>query len=149
MGYTIELKQISIQKYLEILRNQNLLPGRRILLEEPDEKFRRITGAGIGNVHELKNSLSTPQKLSAFSSKTAISENYLVILKREIGSLEQKPVPISEFPGVSGHISLKLSERSVKTSKDIYDICQADRNMEEVSRKTGISNKRHRLSGVF
>lgn len=139
MGYAIELKQISIQKYMEILRNQNLLPGRRILLEELEVKFRRITAVGIGNLHELKNSLATPQKLSVFSAKTAISEDYLIILKRELGSLAQKPVPISEFPGVSGQSVLKLAKHNAKTSKDFYNMCPADGDMEAMTRKTGIS----------
>jgi len=53
---------------------------------------------GIQNLAELKNNLSPANRLTAFSEKTGVTENYLTILKREMRSLEQKPVPISDFP---------------------------------------------------
>ncbi len=139
MGYSIDLKQISLQKYMEMLKNQNLLPGRRILLDELEAKFQRMAGADIRNLFELKSSLSSPQKLSAFAAKTDISEDYLVILKRELGSLEQKPVPISDFPGISKQTILKLSEHNIKTSKALYSLFLTEGDMEAISGKTGIS----------
>jgi hypothetical protein len=126
---------------MAMLRNQNLLPGRRILQEGLDAKFRRMMDAGISNLYELKNSLSTPKKLSEFSAQTAIPEEWLVILKREMGSLEQKPVPLSGFPGVSEQTILKLSEINVKTSKDFYNLCRSDRDTEAITKKTGINEE--------
>jgi hypothetical protein len=140
MGYAIDLKQISIQEYKEILKNQNLLPGRRSLLDALEEKFSRIADAGIGNLFELKNSLSTPHKLSALSAKTNIPEDYLVILKRELSSLDQKPVPISDFPGVSEQTVHRLLEHSIKTSKDFYNMFMTARGGEVISVKTGVGN---------
>lgn len=37
--YNLDLEMISIQKFQEMLKNHNLLPGRRILLQKIDEYF--------------------------------------------------------------------------------------------------------------
>lgn len=139
MSYMLGLKRISVQTYMRILKNQNLLPGRKILLENIDMNFQKIMNTGIVNLFELKSSLSTPQKIFAFSTITAISENYLIILKREMGSLEQKPVLISDFPGISGETVSRLSDLRVKTSKDFFDLCYLNEDCGTISEKTGIS----------
>jgi hypothetical protein len=138
MGYAIDLKQMSLQEYREILKNQNLLPGRKSLLDELEERFREIADAGIGNLYELKNRLSTPRKLSALSAKTNIPEDYLVILKRELSSLDQKPIPISVFPGVSEQTVQRLLEHRIKTSKDLYNLFATAEEIEAISIKTGV-----------
>jgi hypothetical protein len=124
MAYTIDLKQISIQQYKEIMKNQNLLPGRRILLTELDENFKRITDSGVSDLSILKSNLSSGKKLSSFSLRTGISVEYLTILRRELGSLEQKSVNISDFPNIREEITVSLSSHGIKTSKDFYESYQ-------------------------
>lgn len=140
MSYAIDLRQVSIQAYKNILKSQNLLPGRRILLQKLDERFREIADTGISNLFELKSSLSTPRKLSALSVETSIPEDYLVILKRELGSLDQKPVPLSDFPNVSEQTVHRLLEHSIKTSKDLYSLFMTAGGAKAISAKTGVSD---------
>lgn len=73
MEYSIDLTKLLTQEYRELLLNQNLLPGRRILLENIKERFNIIYESGLHNVSELKKALSTPTKMSSFSKKTGIS----------------------------------------------------------------------------
>ena len=121
MGYSVDLTKISINKYRDVLKKQNLLPGRRMLLENLDENFKRIANEDVHNLSELKSSLSSKQRLSAFAAKIGLSEDYLTILKREMGSMEQKPVPLSDFPGISGDTTSALLNKGIKTSKDMYE----------------------------
>jgi len=121
MQYSLDLKQITVTDYELLLKNQNLLPGRRILLEEIDTRFEAIRRAGVDTADRLKKELSTPQKLSAFADKSGIPEAYLVILKRELGSLEQKPVPLSSFPDMDAALLAKLEERGILNSKDYLE----------------------------
>lgn len=121
MPYNLDLSTISIQEYKELLKLQNLLPGRRILLENIEHNFESIDQEGITNIGQLKKQLSTPQKLAAFAGKTGISAGYLTILKREMGSLEQKPVSLTDFPGVDIQLVSALNSRGIKTSKDYYE----------------------------
>ena len=108
-----------------------------MLLDDLEAHFQRMADAGINNLAELKSNLSSPKKLSSFSAKTAIPEDYLVILRREFGSLEQKPVLLSAFPGISGETVGSLSEQGIKTSKDFYNLYQAG-GAPAVCGKTGI-----------
>lgn len=125
MRYGVDLKAVSVRAYGELLRGRNLLPGRRMLKEGLDENFRRIEGAGVVSAGDLLGCLSTPRKLSDFSAKTGIPEDYLTLLKREIGSLEPRPVPLADFPGIAEETVRRLAARGIATSKDFFERCGA------------------------
>ena len=138
MGYNIDLKRISILRYMEILEGQNLLPGRRILLENIEDNFHRIAAAGIQDLAELKSCISSAKRLIAFAVTTGVTANYLTILKREMGSLEKKPVSLSEFPGVSTNTVSIMLNKKIKTSKDLYDLSIDLNNISIASRELGV-----------
>ena len=121
MPYNMDLSRLTLQEYKELLKTQNLLPGRRILRESIDENFACMSREGIADVAQLKKRLATPEKTAAFAAATGVPIEYLTILKREAGSLEQKPVPISDFPGVEQALVSALREQGVKTSKEYYE----------------------------
>ena len=121
MPYNIDLSRLPLQEYRELLKSQNLLPGRRMLRENIDANFERMGREGIADVAQLKKRLATPEKIAAFAAATGVPAQYLTILKREAGSLEQKPVPISDFPGVERALVSALREQGVKTSKEYYE----------------------------
>lgn len=139
MGYSIELKNISIKDYKEILENQNLLPSRRILQDNIEKNFQAINNGGISNLDELYKFLNKPQKLELFASNTGLSIEFLTILKREIGSLIQKPVPIADFPDLLPEIQNKFNENGIKTSKELYDFSNGFSDKKHVCDKIGVS----------
>ncbi len=104
-----------------MLKKQNLLPGRRILWKDIDRNFESFEKNGINTVEQLRKSLANPAKLAAFATENNISEEYLVILKREIGSLVQKPVPLTSFPGIDPSLIAELNDSGIKTSKDYFE----------------------------
>jgi hypothetical protein len=126
MRYNLDLSAFSIHEYKELLKHQNLLPGRRILWQNIDHNFAIIQNQNITNLADLKKQLSSPQKLASFASITGISEEYLLLLKREIGSLEQKPVSLTSFPGLDSLLVSSLSSRGINTSKEYYDCGQSN-----------------------
>jgi len=123
---------------MEMLKTQNLLPGRRILLENLEQNFRSMANIGILTLAELKSNISSANRLSAFAEKTGVPENYLTILKREMGSFEQKPVPISDFPDISANTVSILLNKNIKTSKNVYDLAINPDNILIISREMGI-----------
>jgi nucleotidyltransferase/DNA polymerase involved in DNA repair len=122
MRYNLDLDSLSIQDYKQLLKKQNLLPGRKILLNDIDKNFSLFENYGILTVSQLRKSLSTPRKISSFSADSGISEDYLTVLRREAGSLEQKPVEIASFPGINTSLISKLNGAGIKTSKDYFEI---------------------------
>jgi len=138
-GYSIDLEQISINRYVEILKHQNLLPGRKVLLEEIDERFARFTELGVQNVLDLKGLLSSSKKLLVFTRQTGIPLDYLIVLKREIGSLEQKPVPLADFQGVNSQLITSLADHGIRTTKDLYDRFQENGILMVINDNPGIA----------
>jgi hypothetical protein len=128
MGYTLPLDQISLADYRQLLQQQNLLPGRRMLLEQIEERFALLADAGLTSVAQLAAALATPRKLSALAAKTGIPEAYLTILRRELGSLTQKPVPLADFPGCDPTMIQTLAESCIRSSKDYWEHGDATQN---------------------
>lgn len=121
MKYNISLESLTIHEYKNLLKQQNLLPGRRILWQDIEENFVLFERQGIKSIAELKKIISSPKKIAAFASESGISEEYLTILKREIGSLEQRPVLLSDFPDIDASLLDELSVLGLRTSKAYWN----------------------------
>ena len=124
MGYSLDLSAITLQDYLRLLKAQTLLPGRRMLHEQIDERFLRLAQSGLLTAAQLSSSLSSPQKFAALSEKTGVPEEYLTLLRRELGSLLQKPVPLSDFPGCDGARISALAASGIRNSKEYWEANQ-------------------------
>ncbi len=121
MNYTIDLARIPITEYRDLLKSQNLLPGRRLLRQDIDAHFDAFASCGMKTAEELKKELSSPKKLATLAARSGISEEYLTLLKRELGSLDQRPVALSSFPDTDNALIETLSARGIKTSKDVFE----------------------------
>ena len=121
MGYTLPLEQISLADYQQLLQKQNLLPGRRMLLDQIEERFALLVSCGIATAAQLAAALASPNKLSALAAKTGIPEDYLTLLRRELGSLSQKPVPLSDFPGCDKAQIQQLADSGIRNSREYWE----------------------------
>lgn len=121
MKYCLDTSVLSLELYRDLLKKQNLLPGRRILLQDIDSNFQKLIDSGILNVSVLKKALSSPNKLKALALNNDLSEEYLTILKREIGSLEQKPVALNSFPNMDDSLISSLISKGIKSSRDYWE----------------------------
>ncbi len=139
MDYSLDLSKISIDAYKEILKNQYLLPSRKILHQDMDSSFNAIHSSQIRNLAELKNALSTTKKLGTFSEKTGLSKDYLTILRREIGSIEPKISSIKDFPEVDEEMIASLEAEGLKSSKDFYEFYYSLKDKKEIIHKVSIS----------
>lgn len=139
MGYTLDLSKISIEAYKEILKNQYLLPSRKILHQEMDYSFQAIQSCKIKNLYELKKALSTTQKLGMFAENSGLSKDYLTILRREIGSIEPKTVLIEEFPEVDEQTINLMLNAGIKSSKDYYEFYCSLKDRNEITQIISIT----------
>ena len=88
MGYTLDLECLSIQEYKELIKQQNLLPSRKILLNNIDDNFLLFKKRDINTVGQLKK-VFYPTRMANVVANTGITEEYLIILNREVSSLVQ------------------------------------------------------------
>jgi len=121
MSYAPNLSRLTIEDYKGHLKSIDLLPSRRMLLDSIDENFSAVIGCGISDVHALMKEISTPAKITAFSKRTCINFDYLKILKREIGSLMPKNVPLIEFDIVSPEAAQSLKSAGFYNSKNFFE----------------------------
>lgn len=126
MKYNLDLEKISVETYKTILKSQNLLPSRKILMQNIDENFAFFEQKEIQYVSQLRKNISTPQKITFFAEMSGMSVEYLSILKREINSLVQKPVPITSFPDIDSTLVSRLDEAGIKNSKDYWEQNQSE-----------------------
>ena len=92
-----------------------------MLHQNLNEYFKKIASAGIQSLSDLKKILSSPDKIRSFSKSTGIPEDYLKLLKREAGSLESKPVPLSGLPNMDTASLKRLKDAGISTSRDYYN----------------------------
>ena len=141
MKYTADFAKLKLDEYKELIKTQNLLPGRKLLQFNLDTNFSLIKDAGIKNLDELVKALSTVTKLKALSTQTKISEDYLFLLKRETGSLQPKPVSLGDFPGIAVDITETLQKAGIRTSKDFFELFTSTDENKQILKTLSISDE--------
>ena len=122
MRYALDLSSLSLNDYREwLLKRQNRPPGRIRLWDNINPYFIAIERQGIDDVAALKKRLSTFEKRAELAAATGIPEDDLILLKREISSLEPKPVLIADFPGISSALVSDLRNRGITRSKAYFE----------------------------
>jgi len=140
--YSIDPSLISLNEFRELTANRRMLPGRVMLHEQMDERFGQLERSGIDNLRDLFSTLGSKSKIHSFANQTGLSEDYLVILKREAGSYIAKAIPLSSFPGIPFEYVELLKSRDIKSTKDFYEIVQSNKQQENLSINTGIPSYR-------
>ena len=113
MGYYIDLKSISIDKYKEILKTTELIPSWKVLEKDVDKNLNIIKKHNIKNLDELLIVLKDKSKIHEFSKQSGLPENYLSVLKRVVNGYRQKPNRIKDFTCVGEDIVLKLEKTGI------------------------------------
>jgi len=121
MAYGPNLAQIPLAEYRDVLKRLTLTPGRRPLTEDIDARFAALERQGIRTAANLAKALASPARIAALAVSTDIPAKYLTLLKRELGSLTPKPVPLASFTGVDGGLPAALARRGIQTSKAYYE----------------------------
>lgn len=140
MGYYIDLEQISIDSYKELLKNSELIPSWRILEENIDKNLTTLQNNGINNLNELLTTLKTKEQIEAFSKQSGLSENYLTILKRMVNGYRQKPNRLKDFTCINQDTIAKLDSIGIKNTAKLYDQVLSGEKRKKLGKETGIPN---------
>jgi hypothetical protein len=139
MGYYIDLKSISIDKYKEILKTAELIPSWKILEKDIDKNLDVIKKCNIKNLDELLIALKDKDKVQEFSKRSGLEEDYLAVLKRVVNGYRQKPNRIKDFTCITEKTVVKLEKVGIKNTLKLYDMILTDEKREAISNKTGIN----------
>ncbi|MDF1574287.1 MAG: DUF4332 domain-containing protein [Bacteroidales bacterium] len=136
--------RISLEEFRELTAGRKLLPGRLMLGEQMEERFKILKGAGIQQLGDLLRVLGSGPKIRSFSLRTGLAVDYLILLKREAGSYLARPCPLSGFPGIPFEYVELLKSRGIRHSKDLFEQVQTARQQERMAESTGIPSYRIR-----
>lgn len=136
--YYIDLKTVTLSDYEKELELADLLPSRKILKEEINQRFSILRGQGILDLNDLMSMMKTPDKLKNLAAKTGIPEEYLTILKREIASSQPKPVNLADFQGVSVQAVSQLEGLGIKNTLQMFAHVKTKEEREALAGKTGV-----------
>ncbi len=136
--YYINLNEYSLTDYAKELEHMELLPSRKIIQEATKERFSLLNKEGIKTLDDVLTAFKTKEKMDAFSKKTQVPLDFLVILTREIKSMQPKPVTIAEIPAVSKTTIKKLESLKINNTKDLFPFVTTNQGRKELSDKSGI-----------
>ncbi len=68
MGYYIDLRSISLEKYKEILKNTDLIPSWKVLEKDIDENLNILIKQNVKNLDELLITLKDKDKIQEFAN---------------------------------------------------------------------------------
>lgn len=136
--YFIDLKTITLAAYAKELEQTELLSSRRILQEDISSRFECLSQQGIHTLDDLLVATKTPEKVKALAQKTDLSEEYLTIFKREVGSNLPQPVKLEDFPGIEKEAVQKLAALGLRNTRQLFDFVKTDAYRQALSAKAGI-----------
>lgn len=140
--YHRDFLEISLADYFRELKETGMIPSRKILREDIPGRLKCLQNHGISNLNDLVVAVKTPEKLKAFARTTGLPEEYLIILKREIGSIQPKPVNLEDFPSIDTAEIEKLKGLGISHTKQLFDFVKTQNQREELGEKTGIPASR-------
>ncbi len=138
-SYYIDLEKYPLSKFKQELAESELLPSRKILKEQIDNRFKILESNGIKNLNDLSTSLKTPKKAKEFAGRSGLPQDYILILRREVNSYLPKPVNLEKFPGIEKDTLSKLNNIGIKNTAHLFKIIKTHEDRAKLAAETGIN----------
>jgi hypothetical protein len=120
-NYFVDTDKFTIDKFRNILKVKDILPGRIVLKDKIDERFDLLKSKGIHSLSDLLESLKSKPKIDKFAKDSGLDSEYLTILRREANSYVSVPVRLIDLPFTETDIIEKLVSVGIKDSKQLFD----------------------------
>lgn len=119
--YSIDLSKISLDDFKNIILSIDLLPGRRVLLENLPRVIEHLQGQEILDLEALRKRLQSKKNYHNLAETICVSVEYLTVLNREINSYVSKPISLAELGVFSDDELERLGQAGIKSTKDFYE----------------------------
>ena len=120
-SYSLNTKNFPIDKFREILKTKNILPGRVLLKEQIDQRFDLLKSMNIQTLFDLLDALKSKSKIEKLAEKPGLSVEYLTLLRREANSYLPIPVKLTDLPYTDETVVEKLEAIGFKDSRKFFN----------------------------
>lgn len=121
-SYHIDTSKYSLQEMKKDLLDRDLIHSRQPLKDDLEINFQILESAGIYTLRDLISALKKKSKIGELSSRLGISENYLILLRREANSYLPNPVSLDRFSGFNARDIEKLAAAGIRNSRQLFDL---------------------------
>lgn len=141
MGYLIDLSEISLDQYKDKLATGYMIPSRKILKDRLEERFSCFKNNGIHNVQELVTALKNKLKFEKLLKEQCFDSEYLQVLRREVNSIQTKPLKISEFHWINPELVTNLAKLGIKDTSQLFDKVLTNDDRINLAKQTGVNHQ--------
>jgi len=141
LNYMPDLSEISLDELKKELETGRLLPSRKPLLDDIDNKFSTLKKAGINNAENLREVLKNSTKLKKLIKETNISEDYFKLLKREVNNLLPTPVKFNDIPNISDKLLKKLNTQGIINTENLFPYVRDFNSRKNFKKASGLSKE--------
>jgi len=133
----MDAEKISIDDLLNSIIDTDLVPSRKILMENIQTNFNKLKNNGIITLADLRKALKNQKNIESLSKKISIDNDYLVLLRREIESYFPKAFALTAFDWLDNNQILNLESIGFKNSALLYDGLESQERIESLIEKHG------------
>lgn len=141
MNYSIDFTKITLDQYKKDIIKKNFIPSRQILRDQAEIHFNAFKKAHIQNLNQLFSAISDKKTRTELLKDTLISDEYLVILLRELKSIQSKLMKLTEFNWIDKSTIDKVEKAGILNTKTLYEKLGKKSERKQFSKEHGISEK--------
>ena len=138
MTYHIDAERVSLDDLRKRIEETDLVPSRVLLLDGIDTKTKVLEQHGVTTLASLRKELKNSKRLEALAKATGIDTQYLILLRREIGSYFPKPSALNAFDWLPGGEIAKLEEKGLRHTAALYEAASSVESRTELANSTGV-----------
>ncbi len=139
--YSMNFSKITVKEFEKWLLETDLLPGRRILLDDLAKLVASLPAKGINTLADLQKLLKKKKEYPHIAKEHGVSVEYLVILNREVNSYEAKPIRMEKLGVFTKDELNTLHALGLKTTKDFYEQCMTKGGRRDLIEKAGLEDR--------
>lgn len=121
MSYYRNYSKMSLLGLKEELMKKELIKSRQLLKDEIEISFSRLMKANLNSTEDLMNAIKSKSKALSFASEWDVSEDYIILLRRELNSMKPKPNNIVDFKLISDSTKRMLQNHGVTNTLQLYN----------------------------
>ncbi|WP_179953883.1 DUF4332 domain-containing protein [Denitrobaculum tricleocarpae] len=121
MSYHIDDQSLGLKWLEERLRNTDLIPSQKPLLDGVSKKMHALAEAGVQSLGDLRTALKTEKSLTSLSRRSAVEADYLQSLRRAVNGFFPKPRAFKDMDWLDEKTVASLDKLGLKNTQQLFE----------------------------